>query len=152
MTPVIFFDIGQTLATARLDADRRLIGFTVLPGVLAALEGLRARFLRMGIISNRDDIPAETVTRELDRSGLLEFFDQRLIIFAPKDSPAPFSHAAAQAGVPTRECYFVGESNEERSHALRCVCSVRRLFCWPKARLTCGSTKSELSQRHRQAD
>lgn len=118
MTPVIFFDIGQTLATARLDANRRLIGFTVLPGVLAALEGLRERSLRMGIISNRDDIPAETVTRELDRSGLLEFFDPSLIIFAPKDSPAPFSRAAAQADVPTRECYFVGESNEERSHAL----------------------------------
>src|SRR5215212_4698280 len=118
MMPVIFFDIGQTLATAGLDANRRLIGFTVLPGVLAALKGLRERSLRMGIISNRDDIPADTVTRELDRSGLLEFFDRRLIIFAPKDSPAPFSRAAALAGVPATECYFVGESNEERSHAL----------------------------------
>src|SRR5688572_1885105 len=112
MTPVIFFDIGQTLATARLDANGQLIGFTVLPGVLSALKGLRERSLKMGIISNRGDMSAETVTRELDRSGLLQFFDERLIIFALKDSPAPFSRAAEQAGVPTAECFFVGESNE----------------------------------------
>lgn len=116
--PVIFFDIGQTLATARLDANGRLVGFTVLPGVQEALERLRERSLRMGIISNRGNVPAETVTRALDVSGLLEFFDPRLIIFAPKDSPAPFARAAEQAGVPPAECFFVGESDEERTHAL----------------------------------
>lgn len=116
--PVIFFDIGETLATARLDANGRLAGFMVLPGVLEALEGLRERSLRMGIISNRGNIPAETVNRELDASGLLDFFDPRLIIFAPKDSPAPFARAAARAGVPAAECFFVGENNQERTHAL----------------------------------
>jgi bacterial leucyl aminopeptidase len=118
MTPVIFFDIGQTLATARLDANGRLIGFTVLPGVREALEGLRNCSLRMGIVSDRGGIPAETVTHELNRAGLLNFFDQQLIIFAKKNSPAPFSGAAEAAGVPPSECYFVGENNEERSHAL----------------------------------
>src|SRR5687767_4843715 len=109
MMPVIFFDIGQTLATARLDAKGELIGFTVLPGVQEALEGLRERSLRMGIISHRGGIPAGTVRQELDRSGLLQFFDPHLIIFARKDSPAPFVDAAAKAGVPTSECFFVGE-------------------------------------------
>jgi bacterial leucyl aminopeptidase len=118
MQPVIFFDIGQTLATARLDANGRLIGFTVLPGVLEALAGLRERSLRMGIISDRGGISADTVTLELERSGLLNFFDPQLIIFAKKNSPAPFSRAAEAAGVPPPECYFVGENNEERSHAL----------------------------------
>jgi hypothetical protein len=116
--PVIFFDIGQTLATARLDAQGRLIGFTVLPGVLDALAKLQARELRMGIISDRGDIEPDTVIHELDRSGLLNFFDQQLIIFAKKNSPAPFKDAANKAGVPPSECFFVGENNEERSHAL----------------------------------
>lgn len=116
--PIIFFDIGQTLATPRLDANGQLIGFTVLPGVLEALEALRERALRMGIISNRGNVPAVTVTRALDASGLFDFFDPRLIIFAPKDSPAPFARAAATAGVPPAECFFVGENNEERTHAL----------------------------------
>jgi hypothetical protein len=116
--PVIFFDIGQTLATARLDAHGRLIGFTVLPGVLGALAALQARELRMGIISDRGDIPRPTVIQELDRSGLLNFFDQQVIIFEEKKSPAPFKTAANTAGVSPSECYFVGENNQERSHAL----------------------------------
>lgn len=116
--PVIFFDIGQTLATARLDAHGRLISFTVLPGVIEALEGLRERSLRMGIISDRGGIPAETVTQKLEKAGLLKFFDPQLIIFAKKNSPAPFTAAAEAAGVAPSECYFVGENNEERSHAL----------------------------------
>ena len=116
--PIIFFDIGETLATARLDANGQLIGFTVLPGVQAALDGLRERSLRMGIISNRGTIPGKTVIRALDASGLLGFFDPRLIIFARKDSPAPFADAAATAGVAPAECFFVGENKEERSHAL----------------------------------
>ena len=115
---VIFFDIGQTLATARLDAHGRLIGFTVLPGVREALEGLRERSLRMGIISDRGGIPAETVTHELDRAGLLDFFDLQLIVFGKKNSPAPFTTAAEAADVPASECFFVGENNEERAHAL----------------------------------
>ena len=116
--PVIFFDIGQTLATARLDANGQLERFTVLPGVRAALEGLRERSLRMGIISNRGNFPPDTVKLKLDQAGLLEFFDPSLILFAKKDSPAPFIEAAETAGVPPAECFFVGENNEEREFAL----------------------------------
>ena len=117
--PVIFFDIGQTLATARLDASGQQLRFTVLPGVRAALEGLRERSLRMGIISDRGNFSADTVKQELDRVGLLEFFDQSLIRFAVKDSPAPFRDAASTAGVPPSECFFVGENNKERELALK---------------------------------
>lgn len=116
--PVIFFDIGDTLATPRLSADGGLIGFTVFPEALAALEALRARSLRMGIISNRGSIPAADVLRALEASGLLGFFDPRLVIFARKDSPAPFARAAAAARVPPTECIFVGENAAERGHAL----------------------------------
>lgn len=116
--PIIFFDIGETLATARLDGQGRLIGFTVLPGVHTALERLQERSLRMGIISNRGNFPAQTVTRALDAARLLVFFDPHLIVFERKDSPAPFARAAARAGIAPAECFFVGENKEERSHAL----------------------------------
>lgn len=116
--PVIFFDIGDTLATPRFAADGSLIGFNVFPEALAALEVLRARSLRMGVISNRGSIPAEVVTRALEASGLLGFFDPRLVIFARKDSPAPFARAASTAQVPPGECVFVGEDAAERGHAL----------------------------------
>jgi len=114
--PVIFFDIGDTLATPRITGDR--LEFIVLPGVLAALEALRKRSLRMGIISNRGTIEADTVNAALEAAGLLVFFDPNLIVFAKKDSPAPFIDAAAKAGVPPGDCIFVGENNQERVHAL----------------------------------
>ncbi|HEX8291218.1 MAG TPA: M20/M25/M40 family metallo-hydrolase [Pyrinomonadaceae bacterium] len=116
--PIIFFDIGDTLATPRFSADGGLIGFTVFPEALAALEALRARALRMGVISNRGGVPAADVTRALEASGLLGFFDPRLLIFAKKDSPAPFVRAAAKARVSAAECIFVGENAAERGHAL----------------------------------
>ena len=115
--PVIFFDIGETLANASVDAAGRLV-FTVLPGVLSALDALRKRCLRMGIISDRGNLPAETVIRELDASGLLRFFDPNLILFARKNSPEPFARAAGKAGVALADCFFVGEDKAEGAHAL----------------------------------
>jgi bacterial leucyl aminopeptidase len=116
--PVIFFDIGDTLATPRFASDGSLDGFNVIPEAQAALEALSRRSLRMGVISNRGNFPAEVVTHALEACGLLHFFDPRLVIFAKKDSPAPFAHAAATAGVPPGECVFVGENSAERKHAL----------------------------------
>lgn len=115
---VIFFDIGDTLATPRLDANRQLLELTVLPGVLSALEALSKRQLRMGIISNRGNLEAAAIKRALDVSRLLDFFEPGLIIFAKKDSSIPFQKAAETAGVDPRDCIFVGENNQERAHAL----------------------------------
>lgn len=116
--PVIFFDIGDTLATPTFSADGELLGFTVFPEVLQALEALRERALRMGIISNRGDIQAKTVTRALEECGLLGFFDPALVIYEKKDSPAVFAGAAKSAGVPPGQCIFVGENSAERNLAL----------------------------------
>ena len=113
--PVIFFDIGDTLASPTI-ADGTL-DFTVLPGVLTALEGLSKR-ARLSIISNRGNLEPETVTRALDTCGLLRFFEPNLIVFAKKDSSAPFLKGAALAHVPPGDCIFVGENNKERAHAL----------------------------------
>jgi len=50
--PVVFFDIGDTLATPIFAPNDRLIGFNVFPEARTSLEALKARNVRMGIISN----------------------------------------------------------------------------------------------------
>ncbi len=47
---VIFFDIGDTLATPIFDEQDRLTGFNVFPDALEALEDLLPRPFRLGVI------------------------------------------------------------------------------------------------------
>jgi leucyl aminopeptidase len=117
--PVIFCDIGGTLATPIFSAiDDHLEGFEVYPDARDALEQLRARGLRMGIISDIGSERADTVNGALARAGLYGFFDPEIIIYDVKDSPAPFRRAAAKAGCPPEECIFVGEDSLERRYAI----------------------------------
>lgn len=116
--PVVFFDIGDTLATPIFSPDDRLTGFNVFPEARTALEALKARNVRMGIISNAgDELPA-TVNALLDECGLLQFFDPDIIVYGKKDSPVIFKTAAEKGGVPPDQCVFVGENSKERSFAL----------------------------------
>src|SRR5688572_32058658 len=98
---VVFFDLGGTLASARLapSGDRidRLAVYPYVPGVLA---GLRERGARLGIISNRGAIPAEDVNQELREAGLWDFFEPELVVYGPKNSPRIFEQAATQADTP----------------------------------------------------
>ena len=52
--PVVFFDIGGTLAIPRLSATAppRLIGLTVYPYVPSVLARLHERGARLGVISS----------------------------------------------------------------------------------------------------
>jgi bacterial leucyl aminopeptidase len=116
---VVFFDIGNTLASVAISAsgDRidRLAVYPYVPGVLAEL---RERGARLGIISNRGAIPAEDVNQALQAAGLWDFFDPELVVYGAKDSPRIFEHAAAQAGAPDR-ILFVGEDAAERAQAVQ---------------------------------
>ena len=117
--PVIFFDIGGTLATPIFSVvDDHLEGFEVYPDARDAIEELQARGLRMGIISDIGAESAETVNGALERAGLDGFFDPTIIIYDAKDSPAPFRRAAVKAGCPPEECIFVGEDSLERRYAI----------------------------------
>jgi len=117
--PVIFFDIGSTLGTPIFSpVDDHLEDFDVYPDARNALESLRARGLRMGIISNAGAEPAETVNAAIERCGLYSFFDPEIIIYTTKDSSAPFRRAATRAGCPPEECIFVGEDSLERRYAV----------------------------------
>lgn len=116
--PVVFFDIGDTLATPVLSPDDRLLGFNVFPEARQSLESINAKNIRVGVISNAGDEEPARVNELLDQCGLLRFFDRSLIIYGKKDSPAIFVGAAAQANVPPDQCVFVGENSKERSHAM----------------------------------
>jgi hypothetical protein len=116
---VAFFDIGNTLAAVALSpsGDRidRLAVYPYVPGVLT---DLRERGARLGIISNRGDIPAEEVNQALQTAGLRDFFEPELVVYGVKDSPRIFEQAAAQADTP-ESVLFVGEDAAERAHAVQ---------------------------------
>lgn len=71
----IFFDIGDTLATASItDGGARLV-LTVLPGVVSVLTTLRENSIPLGIISNTpDNFTQAMMERSLARYWVIEFF------------------------------------------------------------------------------
>ncbi|MFE6283624.1 M28 family peptidase [Streptomyces sp. NPDC057877] len=119
---VAFFDIGNTLASVRVTADRKDIeSLTVYPEVPPALTELHERGVRLGILSDRGGIPEDRVNAALDRSGLLAHFDTRLVRYGPKNSTLLFEQAAVVArdtgGGSTPTLLFVGEDATERAFA-----------------------------------
>lgn len=115
---VIFFDIGDTLASPIFSADNRLQGFNVFPEARTALEFLKSRQLEIGVISNIGDEAPENVNNALRDCHIYEFLNPRYIIYKKKDSPQAFAEAAYEAGVMPDKCVFVGENSQERAFAL----------------------------------
>ena len=120
---VVFFDIGDTLASVSIGPNSS-IELTPFPGVIPALQKLRKHGAKLGIISNRGNIPEQNVNNALKSAGLLQHFERRLIIYGPKDSPQIFEQAAALARQPvplpdglSKILMFVGEDATERAHA-----------------------------------
>ncbi|MEA2904340.1 MAG: hypothetical protein QOI12_1727 [Alphaproteobacteria bacterium] len=123
---VIFFDIGQTLAAAHLNAAGRLDSLEPLPGVLDVLGRLRDAGYRLGIISNTGEETSEIMRHALTNAGLYPFFasESRLLIYSSevhmtKNSPDIFRLACKRAGrdLQPQRCLFVGEDESERKFA-----------------------------------
>jgi extracellular elastinolytic metalloproteinase len=122
---IIFFDLGDTLGQAVLSPPPvHLVEFDVFPFVGDLLTRLRARGLRLGIISNTGNDSGAHVDSVLARVGILDHFDPALRIYSrdiglKKDSPRIFLAAAARAGEEhdPASCLFVGEDVAERAHA-----------------------------------
>ncbi len=117
---VVFFDIGETLGTVRLNAaSDRIEGISVFPRVIDVLRTLGQGGARLGIISNRGTIPEANVNDALRQAGLLSFFAPDLILYGPKDSTAIFLQAVEKAGHKDdpQRCLFVGENSNERAFA-----------------------------------
>lgn len=119
---VVFFDIGDTLASVRIDRTGTAIeDMVVLPGVVDALERFRDSGVAQGTLSNPGLMPTAAVDAALDDCGLASFLDPRLRVWGRKDSAAIFHRAVQAAGAVTRvapsQVVFVGEDTTERSVA-----------------------------------
>ncbi len=118
ITAVVFFDIGDTLASVTLSpSGEEIASLTTYPYVPGVLDRLRERGVRLGILSHRGPVPAREIDRALESAGLLAFFEPDLVIYARKDSPQAFREAAERAG-QSRRVLFVGEDPAERAHAV----------------------------------
>jgi bacterial leucyl aminopeptidase len=116
---VAFYDIGNTLATVSLSPSGDGIELAVFPEVPPALAALRDRGVKLGVISDRGNIPADEVNRALVTAGLWELLTPELVVYGKKDSPRVFELAAHRAGAPAPglRLLFVGEDAGERAQA-----------------------------------
>ncbi|MFC9278307.1 HAD family hydrolase [Streptomyces collinus] len=115
--PVIFFDIGATLADARTGPDGSL-ELRPLPRVMAVLDALHE--VRRGIISDpgpsEDDV--RRVAAALHAAFPGRFTDEALVHWGVKDSRGIFGRAVASTGGAAADaCVFVGEDAQERAFA-----------------------------------
>jgi FMN phosphatase YigB (HAD superfamily) len=120
---VIFFDIGDTLATVNPDVTDRL-ELLPLPGAAEALRRLSTVGLRLGVISNTGAETSQTMRRALQGAGLYAFLEPKLLIYSSevgltKNSPEIFRLACARADTQDKpeRCLFVGEDATERAFA-----------------------------------
>lgn len=114
---LFFFDIGATLADARMEPDGSLT-LRPRPRVAAVLDALAG--LRKGVISNPGpgDGAAERAAVALEEAFPGRFSEPGLVHWGVKDSRGPFDLAVASAGgVPADGCVFVGEDARERAFA-----------------------------------
>ncbi|MFJ3875922.1 HAD family hydrolase [Streptomyces sp. NPDC090077] len=114
---VLFFDIGATLADARLEPDGALT-LRPRPRVAAVLDSLAG--VRMGIVSDPGpgEGAAERAAAALAGAFPGRFADAGLVHWGVKDGRGPFDLAVASAGgVPADACVFVGEDARERAFA-----------------------------------
>ncbi|WP_405977024.1 M28 family metallopeptidase [Streptomyces sp. NBC_00158] len=114
---VLFFDIGATLADARLEPDGSLT-LRPRPRVAEVLDGLAG--VPKGIISNPGPGAgaAGRAAAALEGAFPGRFAEPGLVHWAVKDSRGPFDLAVASAGgVPADGCVFVGEDAGERGFA-----------------------------------
>ncbi|MFW5827955.1 MAG: HAD family hydrolase [Alkalispirochaeta sp.] len=89
------------------------LGFEPEPGVAAALRGIRELGVRLGIVSNTAFGPV-CISRELQRHGLSEFFDEPVVTSARfgvrKPHPAILKSAAGIFGAGGKTVWYIGNS------------------------------------------
>ncbi|MEV0183474.1 HAD family hydrolase [Streptomyces sp. NPDC050625] len=115
--PVIFFDIGATLADAHVDPDGSLT-LQPRPRVMAVLDALQE--VRKGIISDPGpgNGAAARAAAALWEAFPGHFADEALVHWGTKDSRRIFDQAVASTGgAAADDCVFVGEDAEERACA-----------------------------------
>jgi FMN phosphatase YigB (HAD superfamily) len=121
----VFFDIGDTLASAVVEAGR-LAGLEVYPFVPEVLGRLGAGAdgvsVALGLISNTGHESAERMSTLLAEAGLSDFVAPHLCLFSSvegldKSQRAFFALAEERAGLAAARCVYVGEDAGERAVA-----------------------------------
>ncbi|MFF7969801.1 HAD family hydrolase [Streptomyces sp. NPDC007905] len=115
--PVIFFDIGATLADAHVKPDGSLV-LEPRPRVMAVLDALRE--VRKGIISHPGpgDGATARAAAALREAFPGRFTDEALVHWGAKDGRGIFDQAVASTGgAAADDCVFVGEDARERAFA-----------------------------------
>ena len=113
---VVFLDLGDTLVIAK-DGRREW-----MPGAQSALERLRRKKVRLGILSNTNGYDREKLLSILPEDFSYEAFEDGLIVLSfdvgvEKPKPGIYAEAIKKAGVPAQQTIYVGEKEEETSAA-----------------------------------
>ena len=124
-TPVVFFDIGDTLGVPRISPyPYRLEGLDVYPYIPHILQQLKNKNLQIGIVSNTGKETEDDIKKVLEEAGIYSFFNPDLLIYSSvvrvsKPSPDIFRLAVQRAGYANtpENCLFVGEDSKERKAA-----------------------------------
>lgn len=97
---------------------------TLYPGVLACLQGLHARGIKLGVVTNK---PIQFTHPILDEFELSPFFSVVLggdSLPQKKPAPEPLMHAMALMGVTAAETLMVGDSKNDIGAARAAGCAV----------------------------
>jgi len=110
----------------------------VLPGAREALRELKARGLRIGLISNTGRTPGYALREILDRLGLAQFID--VMVFSNehgvcKPQPSIFEELRRGLGVAADEMLFVGDNVYVDVHGAQ-RCGMRGVHFQPETRGT----------------
>lgn len=93
-------------------ADRRWERMTLFPGVIPALEALRARGVPLAMVTNGD---ASHQRRKIDRHDLERFFDVIVVegeMGVGKPEEVVYRYALSKLGVKAEEAWMVGDNLE----------------------------------------
>lgn len=97
---------------------------TLYPGVIACLEGLQARGVKLGVVTNK---PIQFTHPLLDEFGLAPFFSVVLggdSLPEKKPAPAPLLHAMKLMACSPQETLMVGDSKSDIGAARAAGCPV----------------------------
>jgi FMN phosphatase YigB (HAD superfamily) len=116
----VFFDIGNTLGTARV-SNGALEGIDLFPFIPEVLARLRPQ-CRLGILSNTGTETLATMQSVLTAAGIADLFDATLQLFSSvegmdKSNIEFFRLAIQRAGIDASRCVYVSEDAAERALA-----------------------------------
>ena len=96
--------------------------FSLLPGALDILDKLKAKGIRMGIVSNKS---REIVMNELEHFGLTDYFE--VVVGKHEDrgkrkpSPTPIIEAIKEMNIKLENIWFIGDSLDDVMAARTCA-------------------------------